>query len=109
AAILGRKTYEDGLKMGGSFGGSMAFYVLSRTLPPGKREGVEFTNELPKKLVERLRQQKGKHIWMMGGGEVIRDFLKEDLIDEFYLGVIPVLIGDGIPLFRASFPQREFR
>ena len=60
--------------------------------------GVEFTNELPKKLVERLRQQKGKHIWMMGGGEVIRDFLKEDLIDEFYLGVIPVLIGEGIPL-----------
>src|SRR5437016_14309563 len=62
AAVLGRKTYEDGLKMGGSFSGySMAFYVLSRTLPPGKREGVEFTNETPKKIIERLRQQKGKH------------------------------------------------
>ena len=110
AAIMGRKTYEVGLKMGGSFGGpSMKAYVLSRTLPPGKREGVEFTNELPKKLVERLRQQKGKHLWLMGGGEVIRDFLKEDLIDELYLGVVPVLIGEGIPLFPAGFPQREFR
>jgi dihydrofolate reductase len=44
----------------------------------------------------------------MGGGELIRDFLKEDLVDELYLGVVPVLIGEGIPLFPSGFPQREF-
>src|SRR5438067_1052041 len=92
AAVLGRKTYEDGLKMGGSFSGySMTFYILSRTLPAGKRDGVEFTKETPKEIVARLRRQRGKHIWLMGGGEVIRDFLKDDLIDELHLGVIPVL------------------
>jgi dihydrofolate reductase len=37
-----------------------------------------------------------------------REFLKEDLVDELYLGIVPVLIGDGIPLFAAGFPQREF-
>jgi dihydrofolate reductase len=37
-----------------------------------------------------------------------REFLKEDLVDELYLGIVPVLIGEGIPLFAAGFPQREF-
>ncbi len=44
----------------------------------------------------------------MGGGILARDFLKADLVDELYLGVVPVLIGDGLPLFPAPFPQREF-
>ena len=44
----------------------------------------------------------------MGGGELARDFLKEDLVDELYIGIVPVLIGEGIPLFPSGFPQREF-
>ena len=45
---------------------------------------------------------------MMGGGELARDFLKADLVDELYLGVVPVLLGEGIPLFPPGFPQRDF-
>ena len=45
---------------------------------------------------------------MMGGGDLARDFLRADLIDELYLGVVPVLIGEGIPLFPSGFPQRDF-
>jgi dihydrofolate reductase len=44
----------------------------------------------------------------MGGGELGRDFLKEDLVDELYLGVVPVLLGEGLPLFPPGFPQRDF-
>ncbi len=44
----------------------------------------------------------------MGGGELARDFLKDDLVDELYIGIVPVLIGEGIPLFPSGFPQREF-
>jgi dihydrofolate reductase len=58
--------------------------------------------------VEELRKKKGKNIWLIGGGELMREFLKEDLVDELYLGIRPVLIGEGIPLFAAGFPQREF-
>jgi dihydrofolate reductase len=43
-----------------------------------------------------------------GGGELARDFLKEDLVDELYLGIVPVLLGEGIPLFPPGFPQRNF-
>jgi dihydrofolate reductase len=108
--IMGRKTYDVSKAMGGgSFGPKIKSYVLSRTLPPGEREGVTFTQESPAALVEKIRQHKGKDIWLMGGGEVVRDFLKADLVDELYIGVVPVLLGEGIPLFPSGFPQRNFQ
>jgi dihydrofolate reductase len=45
---------------------------------------------------------------MLGGGELAREFLKADLIDAMELGVVPTLLGKGIPLFPSGFPQREF-
>jgi dihydrofolate reductase len=108
-AILGRKTYEDALKMGGRFGDSkMTSYVFSHSQPPGERGGVTFVNESPKSFVEQLRKRPGKNIWLMGGGELARDFLKEDVVDELYIGIVPILIGEGRPLFPSGFPQREF-
>jgi dihydrofolate reductase len=107
-AILGRKTYDDGLKMGGSFTGSIKYYVFSKTQPPGERNHVTFTNESPSAVIAEIRKKPGKNIWLMGGGELIREFLKEDLVDELYIGVVPILIGEGIPLFPSGFPQREF-
>ena len=107
--IMGRKSYDAARNMGGSFGASMTSYVFSRSQPPGARDGVEFVNESPAAFVERLRGKRGKNAWLMGGGELAREFLKADLVDELYIGVVPVLIGDGIPLFPSGFPQREFK
>jgi len=108
-ALMGRKTYEAAMKMGGgSHGPEIATYVFSHSLPPGEREGVTFTNQPPASLIEEVRKRRGKDIWLMGGGELARDFLKADLVDELYLGIVPVLIGEGIPLFPPGFPQREF-
>jgi len=76
--------------------------------PPGKRKGVTFVDGPPEKLVDKLRKGPGKDIWLMGGGELARDFLKYDLVDEIHLGIVPVLLGEGIPLFPSGFPQREF-
>jgi dihydrofolate reductase len=110
-AIMGRKTLDVGLKLSGgetiaSYG--LTCYVMSRSQPAGERHGAIFTQQTPAALVNALREKPGKNIWLMGGGELARDFLKADLIDELYLGVIPILIGEGIPLFPAGFPQREF-
>src|SRR5271169_5168551 len=108
--VLGRKTLDAALKMGGSFtsGGGMATYVFSHSKPPGERDGITFVNESPAALVGRLRKRKGKDIWLMGGGELARAVLKADLVDELYLRVVPVLLGEGIPLFPSGFPQRDF-
>jgi dihydrofolate reductase len=107
-ALMGRKTYDISKKMGGSFGPKMAAYVFSRKRRPGDRDGVTFTNRSPAALVGEIRKRQGMDIWLMGGGQLIRDFLKADLVDELYIGVVPVLLGEGIPLFPTRFPQREF-
>ncbi|HKD82260.1 MAG TPA: dihydrofolate reductase family protein [Candidatus Angelobacter sp.] len=109
-AIMGRKAYDVSKAMGGggAFGRNIKSYVLSRSLPSGEREGLTFTKESPASLVEKIRRQKGKDIWLFGGGEIARDFLKADLVDELYIGVVPVLLGEGIPLFPSGFPQRDF-
>ncbi len=110
AAIMGRKTYDVARTMGGgSFGGSMKSYVFSHSLPPGERDGLTFVNQSPATVVAQLRKRPGKDIWLMGGGELARDFLKADLVDELYLGIVPVLLGEGIPLFPSGFPQRDFK
>jgi dihydrofolate reductase len=110
AAIMGRMTYEVALAMGGGMTSSKKItnYVFSRTLPAGERKGMTFVNEPPTAFVRRLRERDGKHIWLMGGGILAREFLRDDLVDELYLGVVPTLLGDGIPLFPGGFPQREF-
>ena len=45
----------------------------------------------------------------MGGGELGRSFLQADLVDELYLGIVPLLLGDGRPAFPPKFPQRDFK
>jgi dihydrofolate reductase len=109
-AIMGRKTYDAALKMSrGGFGEwKMKNYVFSHSQPAGESGGVTFVNETPKIFVENLRRRPGKNIWLMGGGELGRDFLKDDVVDELYIGIVPILIGEGIPLFPSGFPQREF-
>jgi len=97
--VLGRKTYEAALRMGGKFDATNPHLVFSRQPPPeGVPAGVRFVNDAIGPFVRGLREQSGKDIWLMGGGEIIASFLDEQLIDEFVISVVPVFIGDGIPL-----------
>ena len=95
--LLGRKTYEVSLRLGAKF--DSRTIVFSRHAPPaGAPSGVEFVNGAIGPFVSRLREQPGKDIWLMGGGEIIASFLDEQSVDEFVISVAPVFIGDGIPL-----------
>ena len=103
--LLGRKTYDLFLdwdkkkgRKGGMFDTKLANYVFSRKPPKRVTPGIEFVAEPVKAFAQRLRGRPGKHIWMMGGGELIASFLDAGEIDEFDIHVIPTLIGEGIPL-----------
>jgi dihydrofolate reductase len=109
--LMGRKTLDAVVAMtGGSYKPPVKAptYVFSRTQPPGERDGVIFTNQSPAAWLRKIRARPGKHICHMGGGELARSFLKADLIDELALGVVPILLGTGLPLFPSGFPQRDF-
>jgi dihydrofolate reductase len=98
--LWGRKTYDMALQMGGlgSFGRKVRNYVFSRRPPSGPAQGVEFVTGGIAEFAKGLRAQPGRDIWMMGGAGLIASFLDEGQIDEFSIHVIPVMIGEGIPL-----------
>ncbi len=103
--LWGRKTYDWLLdyyrkkgKTKGLFDTKLANYVFSRKLPKRAVPGMEFVSEPVKAFAQRLRAVPGKNVWMMGGGELIASFLDAGEIDEFDIHVIPVFIGEGIPL-----------
>jgi dihydrofolate reductase len=97
--VLGRRTYETSLRMGAKFGSGGRAIVFSRDAAPSHApSGVEFVRDAIGPFVKRLREQTGKDIWLMGGGDIIASFLDEGAIDEFVINVTPVFIGDGIPL-----------
>jgi len=97
--VLGRKTYEMSLRMGAKFDEKNPHIVFSRHRPPVEPpSGVQFVNDAISPFVRHLREQPGKDIWLMGGGEIIASFLDEQAIDEFVISVAPVFIGEGIPL-----------
>jgi dihydrofolate reductase len=103
--LWGRKTCDMALDFqkkgvpGSAFDTRVKNYVFTRSpLPSPAQPGVEFVNEPIKAFATRLREKKGKHIWMMGGAGIITSFLDAGEIDEFVIHVIPKLIGKGIPL-----------
>jgi dihydrofolate reductase len=99
--ILGRKTYEQVLTFGQWPYGKMPVVVLSSNLisfPPNLPDTVTHSKESPGDLIERLSREGVKHVYV-DGGNTIQGFLSEGLIDEITVTVIPVILGDGIPLF----------
>ena len=102
--LLGRKTYDfvvQFVKEGKSIPKAdhePRHFAFSRHPPKKVLPGFEFVKEPIEKFAKRLRSEKGKDIWMMGGAGIIASFLDEGAIDEFIIHVIPIFIGEGIPL-----------
>jgi dihydrofolate reductase len=104
--LIGRKTFEAMLRMGGG-GGSMPGvkeYVISRTMKEADHPDVTIARD-PGALVAGLKAERGKDIWLWGGGELFRSLLGAGLVDGVDVGVIPVLLGEGIPFLPPPGPR----
>ena len=71
----------------------------------GSDGNVEFVNEDVVEFTKRLKAQEGSKIWMVGGGELLREFFKNNLIDEYIVTITPHILGSGVPLFKEKNPE----
>lgn len=107
--IIGRKTYDWVLgKIGASHydNGERNVYVITRNEKPGVGKTTFYTGDLTE-LVQQLKRENGKNIYCDGGAEIVNELLKNDLIDEFIISVIPVLVGNGTRLFEDGRPEQQ--
>lgn len=107
--IMGRITWETGQKLGGAVVEGKRNIVLSRTLPFHAIPGAIVENTEPTELAKRIRSEKGRNVWLMGGAGVFGAFLSAGALDELIMHVVPVLIGTGIPLLDPTPRQTELK
>lgn len=106
--IIGRKTYDYVLKEIGSShydNGQKDIYVITRSSKPSTGRTIFYNGNLTE-LVEKLKSEEGKNIYCDGGAEVINELLKHDLIDEFIISIVPILVGNGTKLFNDGRPEQ---
>jgi dihydrofolate reductase len=99
--LMGRRTYEVTRAMGGGAGDTMpglTTVVFSRTLKPSDHPDVRIVSENWQDAVRELREKPGKDIWLFGGGALFGTMLDAGFVDGVDVGVIPVLLGGGVPL-----------
>jgi dihydrofolate reductase len=96
---MGRRTYEAATRRLGraAFAGKATF-VFSKQLEQKDHLGVTIISELTLPWIQALKEQKGKDIWLMGGGELFRKLLDLGEVDSMNITTVPVILGDGTPL-----------
>lgn len=105
--IIGRKTYEKVIEMGFEYPHTdKDVYIITRTKRPSIGT-FQFYNGNIKQLVNRLKNQPGKNIYCDGGAEIANELMKNKLIDELIISVVPILLGEGIKLFKDGRPEQK--
>jgi len=108
ALAMGAATYEfllgEGLEAW-PYLGRPTWVFTHRSLPTFKDADIRFTTaDVGVVHEEMVRAAGDKHIWLVGGGNVVAQFARRGLLDEIWLAVIPVVLGAGAPLLPAAVP-----
>lgn len=106
--ILGRKTYDWVLREIGTLhydNGDRDVYVFTRSPRPDSGRTKFYSGSLTG-LIQQLRSQNGKDIYCDGGAEIVNELIKSDLIDEYIISIVPVLLGSGVRLFKSERPEQ---
>ena len=99
--ILGNTTYQQ---FKAPYPNKKCF-VFSRK-NSGKEDNITFVNNSVKDFLNGLEDE---NLWLVGGAEIAKEFLKHNLIDEFIITVIPTVLGEGIPLFGEGCGEHQLK
>ncbi len=84
-------------------------YVFTHKKEETTRRDIHFLDASVSDLVQRLKKQPGKDIWLCGGADLVEQCLQQDLVEEIHLTTIPILLGRGIRLFPQMNRPIHFR
>ncbi len=105
--IMGRKTYDWVMTRVPKFPhADLCTYIITRTARVAEGN-IKFYSGSLKESVVRLKAEKGKNFSIDGGAEIVHELLKEQLIEEFSISIIPVILGEGIRLYRDGSPEHK--
>ena len=82
-------------------------YVFTRKEPQQKADNIHFVSGDVKEVLNNLKLGNNKNIWLIGGADLVDQFLSANLIDEYIITIIPTLLGSGIPLFQGGNPESD--
>ena len=104
ALVMGRRTYDQVLEFGEwPYSGKPA-YVFTSHPPDDNPYGLEFVGGSPAEFVDSVAAIYSGTLWLVGGGNLADQFRRAGLIDEYWVFVIPVILGRGVPLFDGDAP-----
>ncbi|MFC1573990.1 dihydrofolate reductase family protein [Candidatus Latescibacterota bacterium] len=107
ALVMGSRTYEQIVDMGDwPYTGKIS-YILTKRKLNSIRDDVIITSSQPDKVVSEIEAQNFRRIWLVGGAELTSSFRKSGLVTEYIISIIPVILGNGIPLFLPGCPDEE--
>lgn len=107
--LMGRRTFEAMPSGEGGSAGTKTF-VFSRTLRQSDHPKVTIVSDRVEETIAALRaEESDKDIWLFGGGELFRSLLDAGLVDTVEVAVIPVLLGQGIPLLPPPAKQAKLQ
>ena len=107
ALLLGRTTYDSVLQFNEwPFGGKPVYVLTHRPLAP--LHGEQVLQGSIEKAVQAVKASGAKSIYL-DGGDVVRQALHLDLVDELVLSWVPVVLGSGIRLFAEGLPPSRWR
>jgi len=107
--IMGRKTYDKVMELVDEFPHKdKKVYILSRKSRAAENN-IVFSSKDPGELVRELLSQEGQNIYVDGGAEIVQELMRQDLIDEYIISILPVFLGSGIALFGKTGKQKMLK
>ena len=98
AILLGGKTYDFTLEYGQWMSPGTPTWVFTQRDLKILDPCIQLSKESPVSVCKELDQRNLKRVWLMGGGKLAASFLDMGLIDEIHLAIVPIFLGQGIPL-----------